>query len=76
MLTLAMHPKASKMFSADKFAHVLDWLNLADDRIRLFTVNKNKNGYTELNRIQVFPELLATGYPLSRLWMNGFLSHK
>lgn len=52
---------------------VLDGLNLADERIRLFTINKNKYGYAELNRIQISQELLETGQSLSRLWINGLL---
>ena len=52
---------------------VLDGLNLSDDRIRLFAVNRNKYGFAELNRIQISPELLATGQSLSRLWINGLL---
>lgn len=52
---------------------VLDGLNLADDRIRLFAVNKNKYGYAELNRIKISPELLETGQSLSRLWINELL---
>lgn len=52
---------------------VLDGLNLADDRIRLFAINKNKYGHAELNRIQISPELLETGQSLSRLWINGLL---
>ena len=52
---------------------VLDGLNLADDRIRLFAINKNKYGYTELNRIQTSQELLETGQSLSRFWINGFM---
>ena len=52
---------------------VLDGLNLADERIRLFAINKNKYGYAELNRIQISQELLETGQSLSRLWINGLL---
>ncbi|MCI5587061.1 MAG: AAA family ATPase [Lachnospiraceae bacterium] len=52
---------------------VLDGLNLADDRIRLFAINKNRYGHAELNRIQISPELLETGQSLSRLWINGLL---
>ena len=52
---------------------VLDGLNLADDRIRLFAINKNKHGHAELNRIQISQELLETGQSLSRLWINGLL---
>lgn len=52
---------------------VLDGLDLADDRIRLFAVNRNKSGFAELNRIRISQELLATGQSLSRLWINGLL---
>ena len=52
---------------------VLDGLNLADERIRLFAINKNKYGYAELNRIQFSQKLLETGQSLSRLWINGLL---
>ena len=52
---------------------VLDGLNLADERIRLFAINKNKHGYAELNRIQISQKLLETGQSLSRLWINGLL---
>lgn len=52
---------------------VLDGLNLAGDRIRLFAIDKNKYGYAELNRIQISQELLETGQSLSRLWINGLL---
>ena len=56
-----------------KSSVVLDGLNLADDRIRLFAINKNKHGYAELNRVQICQELLETGQSLSRLWINGLL---
>lgn len=52
---------------------VLDGLNLGNDEIRLFSVGRNKNGYVEINRIQVSEELLELGQPLSRLWINGRL---
>lgn len=38
---------------------VLDGLNLADERIRLFAINKNKYGYAELNRIQPEQNMLG-----------------
>ena len=52
---------------------VLDGLNLADDRVRLFAIDKNKYGHAEINRIQISQELLETGQSLSRLWINGLL---
>jgi len=53
---------------------VLDGLNLSDDRIRLFAVNKSrKNGHTTLQRIQVTEEMISRGASLSRLWIEGRL---
>lgn len=53
---------------------VLDGLNLEDQRIRLFTTERNrKHGYMKLNRIQVTEDLLQAQMPLSRLWVNGLL---
>ncbi|MEG0640525.1 MAG: AAA family ATPase [Clostridia bacterium] len=53
---------------------VLDGLDLQNDDIRLFAVDKNRiNGHTTLNRIQITPDLLDSGYSLSRLWLEGRL---
>lgn len=53
---------------------VLDGLNLQDDRIRLFAVNKSRSsGHTSLERIQITEELLEKGFSLSRLWIEGRL---
>lgn len=53
---------------------VLDGLNLENERIRLFTVERNRrHGYVQLSRIQVTKELLQAQMPLSRLWVNGLL---
>lgn len=53
---------------------VLDGLNLLNDDIRLFAVNKSrKTGHTSLQRIQVTQELMESGYSLSRLWTEGRL---
>ena len=52
---------------------VLDGLDLSDDRIRLFTTDRNKNGLVEVNRVKVSKELLEMNQQLSRLWINGLL---
>jgi hypothetical protein len=52
---------------------VLDGLNLGDDRIRLFTVDRNLNGHTQINRVVVNEKLLETGNSLSKLWVMGML---
>ena len=52
---------------------VLDGLDLSNDKIRLFAVDRDKHGYAQVKRIMVTPELIREGQPLSRLWINGRL---
>jgi len=55
---------------------VLDALNLADDRIRLFTVDRDKNGSTTVKRVEVNEDIIKgkkDGLTLSRLWLSGRL---
>lgn len=54
---------------------VLDGLNLANDEVRLFAVDRDSHGHTVVRRLQLSPELQALNreYPLSRLWMMGHL---
>lgn len=52
---------------------VLDGLDISNDDIRLFAVDRDKNGYVQIKRIKVSQELIHAGQPLSRLWMNGRL---
>lgn len=53
----------------------LDGLDLADDDVRLFAVERNSDGHTQVRRIAFSTELrkLNAAYPLSRLWMMGNL---
>jgi hypothetical protein len=54
---------------------VLDGLDLDDDEVRLFAVERNSEGHTTVRRITLTPELsrLNKEYPLSRLWTMGNL---
>ena len=52
---------------------VLDGLDISNDDIRLFTVERDKNGYAQINRIKVSQDLIDEGQSLSRLWINGRL---
>jgi predicted ATPase len=54
---------------------VLDGLDLTDDEVRLFAVDRDSNGHTCCRRIRPTKELLTlqTDYPLSRLWLMGRL---
>jgi hypothetical protein len=55
---------------------VLDGLNLQDERIRLFAVERDTQGATKVHRIQVSDEILQAsqdGLSLSNLWVMGRL---
>jgi energy-coupling factor transporter ATP-binding protein EcfA2 len=53
----------------------LDGLDLSDDEVRLFAVDRNSDGQTVVKRIEMTPDLIALqkDYPLSRLWLMGNL---
>jgi hypothetical protein len=53
----------------------LDGLDLDDQEVRLFAVERNSQGHTVIRRIDVSPQLreLNEQYPLSRLWAMGHL---
>ncbi|KFJ12905.1 AAA domain protein [Delftia acidovorans] len=54
---------------------VLDGLDLDNDKVRLFTMDRDSNGHTVIRRLLLTPDLklLNKQYPLSRLWMMGHL---
>lgn len=52
---------------------VLDGLDLNDPDIRLFAVDRDKYGHSQINRIQISEKLLQEGQALSRLWIGGRL---
>ena len=52
---------------------VLDGLDITNDNIRLFAVDRNSKGHSQITRIKVSDKLLAEGQSLSRLWINGRL---
>jgi len=55
---------------------VLDGLDLRDDRIRLFAVERNSQGATQVYRVQVSDDVLQAtqeGLSLSTLWVMGRL---
>ena len=52
---------------------VLDGLDLLNDDIRLFTVERNRSGYAEIKRVKITKEMIDEGQSLSRLWINGRL---
>lgn len=68
------NPERQLLFTAHNPA-VLDGLNLSDDEIRLFAVERNSKGHTTIRRVIVSEELkqLNQTYPLSRLWLMGNL---
>jgi predicted ATPase len=53
---------------------VLDGLDLTDDSVRLFAVDRREDGHTDVQRIVVDSNLLkraGEGWTLSRLWVMG-----
>jgi hypothetical protein len=55
---------------------VLDGLPLQDDRVRLFTVDRDNRGRTIIKRVVVTQELMdmaSKGWTLSRMWMNKLI---
>jgi predicted ATPase len=55
---------------------ILDGLPLNDERVRLFTVDRNNRGHTVVNRVAVTDSLrerAKAGWTLSRLWMMGHI---
>lgn len=68
--------KRQILFTAHNPA-VLDGLQLQNDDVRLFAVDRNNRGHTVINRVVITDELLALskekGWPLSRLWVMGHL---
>lgn len=70
----AANPNRQLLFTAHNPA-VLDGLDLGDDEVRLFAVERNSEGHTTVRRITLTPELqdLNNTYPLSRLWAMGNL---
>lgn len=52
----------------------LDGLNLSDQRIRLFTIDRShRTGEAVFRRIEIKRELLDKDMPLSRLWTSGVI---
>jgi hypothetical protein len=70
----ATDPDRQLLFTAHNPA-VLDGLDLEDDDVRLFAVERNSVGHTTVRRIELDPTLKALHreYPLSRLWAMGNL---
>ena len=52
---------------------VLEGLDLSNEDVWLFAVDRDKNGYAQIRRIKISQELIDEGQPLSRLWINGRL---
>jgi len=55
---------------------VLDGIDIRDERVRLFAIDRDLNGYTTINRVTITEELLEKGkqgLALSDLWVMGLL---
>ena len=56
---------------------ILDGIDVADDRFRVFLVDRDSIGATVVKRVNITPELIKKSQdmkmPLSRLWVEGYL---
>ena len=56
---------------------ILDGISIADDRIRLYTVDCDLDGLTVVKRVAITDELLKmsreNNLPLSRLWVEVYI---
>ena len=52
---------------------VLDGLDIQNEDIRLFTMDRNKDGHSKIRMVKVEQSLIDENQPLSRLWVNGRL---
>jgi len=51
---------------------VLDGIDILDERIRLFAIDRDNSGYSTINRVTVTEELVGQdGMTLSDLWVMG-----
>lgn len=74
---LTLESRERQFFVTAHNPAVLDGLDIGDDRVRLFAIDRNNLGHTTVNRIQPDERLLnlsrEKGWPLSRLWVMGHL---
>ncbi len=69
-------PEPRQMLLTTHSPLVLDGLDLTDDRVRLFAVDRSSEGRTQVRRIEVNERMLQLakeGMTLSRLWVMGEL---
>lgn len=56
---------------------VIDGLDLEDERIRLFAIDRDNTGHSRASRVSLTPRLAEMArekdWPLSRLWMTGHI---
>lgn len=66
-----------QLFSTAHNPVVLDGLDIADDAIRLFVVDRDSDGLTVVQRVAITQDLLKQSQehhiPLSQLWVDGYL---
>jgi hypothetical protein len=56
---------------------VIDGLDLEDERIRLFAIDRDNTGHSRASQVSLTPRLAEMArekdWPLSRLWMTGHI---
>jgi predicted ATPase len=70
------NPRQPMVFLTTHNPLVLDGIDILDDGVRLFAIDRDSTGYTTINRVFVTEELLKKGeqgLTLSDLWVMGLL---
>ncbi|RKZ54282.1 MAG: hypothetical protein DRR16_05035 [Candidatus Parabeggiatoa sp. nov. 3] len=70
------NPRQPTAFLTTHNPLVLDGIDILDERVRLFAIDRDPNGYTTINRVTITEELLdkgKQGLTLSDLWVMGLL---
>lgn len=68
--------RGSQMLMTTQNPLVLDGLPLQDERVRLFTLDRDNSGKTQVRRFMITPQHLkmaSEGWTLSRMWVNGLI---
>lgn len=69
-------PREKQILLTSHNPAVLDGLPLKDERVRLFTVDRDHRGHSVVNRVQLSQDILSRaseGLTLSRMWASGLI---
>jgi len=66
-----------QMFCTAHNPIVLDSFDFTDERVKLFVVDRNTDGLTDVRQIKITKELVQVSkekhMPLSQIWIDGYI---